>query len=260
MTASKPENDGVFGVRRAWLIITIFAVMLPAQSYAADQQAPVTSEQTDSTGDETLVEVQSDEGSDVVRNQYLMHSGRHGVTPFLGASLNHPYLHQAVLGLRYDYFLNNWSSIGVDTGYTLSTENAMAQNIADLRSDFQTTTFGFHAMGSAMLIPFQGKFLWKGPPSIRYDVFFRFAGGLVELKGTDDKIPSETTIAPKFGAGAHIYLGQQASLVFEVSDTLVSMHPSTTRDGAVLAKSLHNVFTLNLGVVFHFPENSKVGR
>ena len=129
-----------------------------------------------------------------------------------------------------------------------------------MREDFETSSFGFHGMVSATLIPFQGKFLWRGPPSIRYDFFVRVSGGMVQLKGTDDTIPGEYATAPRFGVGTHVYLGEQASLVLEMHATLVSLHPSTSRSGAVLAKTLHNIFAFNIGLAFHFPESSKVGR
>jgi len=237
-------------------------VMCPISLYAADQSLPGESASSDTAaaGEEPGIQAESDEGSDVVRNQVLMHSGRHGITPQLGVSVNHPYLNQYTFGLRYDYFLNNWSAIGLDTGYTFAAQNSLGQEITRLREDFETSSFGFHGMVSATLIPFQGKFLWRGPPSIRYDFFVRVSGGLVQLKGTDDAIAPEYSTAPRFGIGTHVYLGEQASLLLELHDTLVSLHPSTSRSGAVLAKTLHNVFAFNIGVAFHFPESSKVGR
>ena len=226
-----------------------------ASEQQGEKQAPGSGEPS-----EAVVQVQRDEGSDVVRNQALMHSERHGVTPLLGLSFNHPYLHQATLGVRYDYFLNNWAALGLDLGYTLATETSLGKNISDVRSEFETTTFGIHSLVSAMLVPFQGKFIWRTPPSFRYDIFLRFAGGVVQLKGTDEKIPGEYTVVPRFGMGTHVYFGDQVSLMVEVNDTLVSLHPSTSRDGAVLAKNLHNIFALYVGMVFHFPESNKVGR
>jgi hypothetical protein len=238
----------------------LFFLLSASTGFAADPQGKKEAGNSGEGAGEAVVRVQSDEGSDVVRNQSLMHTGRHAVTPVVGLSFNHPYLHQASLGLRYDYFLSNWAALGLDLGYTMATENSLGSNITTVRKDFETSTFGFHALASAMLIPFQGKFLWLTPPSFRYDIFLRFAGGMIQLKGTDDKIPAEYTVAPRFGMGTHLYFGEQVSLVLEVHDTLVSLHPSTSRDGAVLAKNLHNIFALNVGVLFHFPEGNEVGR
>jgi len=245
------------GVCGAGLFLAL--VLLAAPALAQDPSASGVSANSQEEA-EPLASIQSDEGSEVVRNQVLMHTGRHGVTPQFSTSINHPYLTQFTLGLRYDYFMNNWSAIGLDTGYTFAVDNALGEEVSGIREDFESSSFGYHGLLSATVIPFQGKFLWRGPPSIRYDFFIRLAGGVVQLKGTGDAIAAENSFAPRFGVGTHVYLGEQASLVLEVHDTLVSMHPSTSRSGAVLAKSLHNVFAFNIGVQFHFPETSKVGR
>lgn len=256
------ERTGSAATRATVAGLLMVLLACPGGLFAADQSPAAESAGADtaSVGEETGVQAESDEGSDVVRNQVLMHSGRHGLTPQLGVSVNHPYLNQYTLGLRYDYFLNNWSAVGLDTGYTFAAQNSLGEEISSLREDFETSAFGFHGLLSATLIPFQGKFLWRGPPSIRYDFFVRVSGGMVQLKGTADAISPEYTTAPRFGFGTHVYLGEQASLVLELHDTLVSLHPSTSRSGAVLAKTLHNIFAFNIGVAFHFPESSKVGR
>lgn len=197
------------------------------------------------------------DGAPLVRHQRLMHDGRHAVTPSFGLTLNHPYQHHIQAQLRYDYYLANWIGLGFDVGYAFGFDNSLAKDVKSTVPDFVTSTLGLTAMAGATLVPLHGKFVFQGASSLRYDVFLRVSGGVVQLVG-DGPIESGFAFAPRVGLGTHFFFGEQAAVVLELSDTLVSMHRSTTRDGGVLAKELHNLFAIQLGVLVHFPEKAEI--
>ena len=200
------------------------------------------------------------EGAPVLRHAKLLHEGRHGITPNLGTILNDAYNNNVRIGARYDFYLANWAGIGLDLGYNLSFSNALGSDVSDLRTEFRSTSIGFDAMAGITLIPFYGKMKWLENNSIRYDAFFRFSGGIVQIVGDGFSIPNEIAIAPRISFGAHFFLNKQAALVVELTDTLISMNSGTDFQGGVGSKELMNMLSVNLGFLMHFPEHIGIGR
>ncbi len=200
------------------------------------------------------------EGAPVIRHARKMHQGRHGVTPSLGYLFAHPYRSHLVFDLRYDYYMADWIALGVDLGYAFGFNTALAKSVEELRGDFRTTEIGYNAMAGITLAPLYGKFVWRNAGSVRYDTFLRLHGGAVQLRGDGRRIPTGVGFAPRVGLGGHIFMGEQAALMLEISDTMASMHRSTTVAGGVLAKELHHLLTFQVGVLVHFPEAAEIGR
>jgi hypothetical protein len=163
------------------------------------------------------------------------------------------------IGLRYDYYLANWVGIGLDFGYGLGLDTSLMSSVVAKRSDFEATSFGFDAMLGFTLIPFYGKMSWLGSPSTRYDVFVRFAGGVVQLKGDGPLLPTEIGFAPSVSLGAHFFVGTQMAVTIELKDTIISMYPGSSANAGVSERSLENMLSLQLGILFHFPQSVEIG-
>jgi len=200
------------------------------------------------------------EGAPILRHAKLLHEGRHGITPSISTVLNDAYHHNVRMGFRYDFYLANWAGVGIDLGYNLSFDNGLAKDVSELRTDFRSTSFGFDAMAGITLVPFYGKMKWLEDNSIRYDAFFRFSGGIVQIVGDGVAIDTTLAIAPRLSFGAHFFLNKQAALVVELTDTLISMNTGTDFQGGVGSKELMNILSLNVGFLLHFPSHIGIGR
>jgi hypothetical protein len=200
------------------------------------------------------------EGAPVLRHTKLLHEGRHGITPSFGTILNDAYHHNLRAGFRYDFYLANWAGIGLDLGYNLSMENGLSKDVSAIRTEFRSASIGLDAMAGITLIPFYGKMNWMGSDSIRYDTFFRFSGGIIQIVGDGIAIETSFAVAPRLGFGAHFFLNKQAALTIELNDTLVSMNTATDFEGGVGSRELMNIIGVNVGFLMHFPTHIAIGR
>jgi hypothetical protein len=200
------------------------------------------------------------EGAPVLRHAKLLHEGRHGITPSLATILNDAYHHNVRVGLRYDFYLANWAGIGIDLGYNISFNNDLGNDVSAVRTEFRSTNIGLDAMAGITLVPFYGKMKWMEDSSIRYDAYFRFSGGIVQVVGDGVAIANTMAVAPRLAFGAHFFVSKQAALVVELTDTLVSMNTGTDFQGGVGSKELMNIISLNIGFLIHFPSHIGIGR
>ena len=228
------------------------------------------------------------DGAPAIRHKYEVRKGRFEVGPSFAFSLNRAFMHALLLGLKAEYHINDYLSVGADIGFGLNFQTGLAGELHDTYPDDSDEWKAIKSRLSRLTVagdvrgvftPFAGKMGIFSAAFIGYDVYF-FAGVALAMTGNDtdednvDETNERFTAGFAWGVGAHFFINHWVSIGLELKDLIFTDNETgqdVTRgltDEEISAndilvngddKKFLNHFFVGLNVTFFLPPTPKIG-
>jgi outer membrane beta-barrel protein len=168
-----------------------------------------------------------------IRHRHELRHGRFELGPSVGISLDRSLRHALLLGLKLEYHLNDWLSLGLDAGYGIGIDTGLTGELhRRYEGDperWRELTDRFSDLRAAgdlrvTLTPISGKLGLFSRLFIAYDLY-AFAGlGLALLSNrfsgpsAEDQVSEGPRAGPAFGLGMHLFLTRFIAMGVEIRD------------------------------------------
>ena len=123
--------------------------------------------------------------SPVVRRQLMPRAGRHEVAALFGTSVGDPYVRNLLPGVRYDWHLFDWLSVGGRLQFGIPVETAMFEEIdtkvarSNETFEMEASNLSFIGLAHASVSPLVGKLLTFSSLPVNFDIHFDLCAGVV---------------------------------------------------------------------------------
>ncbi len=182
------------------------------------------------------------EGQPAVRHKLELREGRFELGLSTGISLNRMVRNALLVGVKLEYHLNDWLSVGADVGYGIGFDTGLSSEIAgayESKPEWETMKKRFSDIQLAgdirvAFTPFSGKFSLFSKLFLNYDLY-GFAGlGLAMTKNSgdysgDDDVNAANEgfrLGPAFGIGMHVFFLKFFSMGIELKDIMFVDNPT----------------------------------
>jgi len=229
---------------RRWLILLIAAVATTSL-VATPRQAHA--------DDDVLA------NSPMVRRQLMPRAGRHEVAGVFGMSLADPYVRNFLPGVRYDWHLFDWLSVGARLQFGIPFTTALFDEIDtkvgrnNQTFEMEASTLQFLGMAHVSVSPLVGKFLVFASLPVNFDVHFDVMAGVVNTGSTGTNIEPAVEFAGGFGGGVRVFLSRVLALSFDLQAVGVDRPLSINRDSKEVPGTFAFSTIFNVGVSFFMP-------
>ena len=205
------------------------------------------------------------ENSPVVRRSLQYRAGRQELGVIFNATLGDPYTRNLLPGIRYDYHILEWLSVGADLMYGIpivtSTADQVAAKVHVSNANFimEPSSISYMATAHVQASPLVGKFVAFGSLPIQFDVHATLSFGLAGLTGgpTIDAAQKNSTIAPGIGGGFRLFFSKVLALNVDLADVYMKRTLSVTRFGQAQDPVFGGNLLFSAGLSFFLPPNLK---
>ncbi len=187
------------------------------------------------------------EGNPVVRRQLQYRASRHEIGALGASTLGDIYMRNVLPGMRYDWHLFEWLSIGtrLHLGVPLPTatfEQIEAKVSANNETfDMEASHLRFVGLGHVSVSPLVGKMLLYGENAADFDLHFDLMAGMVNVGSSGKNLKAGWTTAFGLGGGIRVFLSKVVALTFDIQTIAVDRALSVNRDNkAAGAKARFN--------------------
>ncbi len=237
----KHENQGLFARCLARFVAVVLACLCGTALLATPAQA-----------DDVL------EGSPIVRRNSLYRQARHEVAAVFGATLGDPYVRTLLPGVRYDFHLRDWLSVGVDVLVGLPMQTAASQTIetkVQKNNDafgMETTHMRFLGGAHVSVAPLVGKFIAFGSLPVNFDFHANLSIGGASVAGTAAIAPT-FSVAPGVGGGVRVFISRVVALTVDFNDVFVKRVLAVDRNSKAPPPSFQDSLIFTGGLSFFMP-------
>jgi outer membrane beta-barrel protein len=203
-----------------------------------------------------------------IRKQILWREFRHELSPFFGLTLGDHYRRTFLNGLRYDFHVFDWLSVGVDLGYGLawntSTGDQVETKLSTEENPFELPASNIQFFGDFILsmAPISGKFVILNQLGVAWDFHIDVGVGYFLLSGTgslESVINNDPgSITPIVGGGLRLFVTRGIAIKLSVMDYFLNRIEAGAKAGTTAAKGYDNNFAFLLGVSFMLPPKAKI--
>lgn len=234
------------------IALVMAAVVAPTGAWAADTKAAAgkaTAKSHKSSvwdSDEALVPL---EEQVAIRHRYELRKGRFEVGPSFGFALNRAFMNAVVLGLRAQYHINDYLSVGTEWTFGINFRSPLTNELDDTYKDepgtgnpqelFNTNVqklSRLDVLGDIRLAftPFSGKMGVFSALFLGYDLYVFggvafgktsndfSAGGVGTPDGDVDATNEKFNVGFAWGLGLHVYVNHWISIGIEFKDLMFS--------------------------------------
>jgi outer membrane beta-barrel protein len=193
------------------------------------------------------------EGQPAIRHRYEMRKNRFELGPSFAFSINRALRQAIMLGLRVEYHILDWLSVGADFGYGVGLDTGLTKELEercegtcygpasdpsnpdDIKAwDVHTERFSdLRLVGDVRLIftPISGKLGVFSKLFMGYDLYAFVGFGMALLAnkydgGNDDKASQGLRVGPAWGVGMHLFFTKFFALGAEIKDIAFSDNES----------------------------------
>lgn len=193
----------------------------------------------------------------VVRRNLEMRNGRQEIGVTFASTLADPYVRNLLPGVRYDFHLTDWLSIGADALIGIPMDTALAAEVEKktIKSndtfEMEATHLSFLADLRASVAPVAGKFL-VGKVPVTFDVHVNLGIGGASVAGTTS-IPGKFSIAPLAGGGLRVFVSQFVAVNADINNYFIDRTLSVDRNNKAPGTTFQSNVVGGLGVTFFLP-------
>lgn len=198
------------------------------------------------------------EGTPVVRRNSLYRQGRHELAAVFGATLGDPYVRNLLPGVRYDFHLRDWLSLGADVlvGIPVTTpaSQTIEAKVLKINPNFtmETTHLRFLTGAHVSVAPLVGKFIAFGSLPVNFDFHANLSIGAASVSGTAG-IPQNLSIAPGVGGGVRVFISQVVAVTLDLNDVFVKRVLAVDRNSKAPPPSFQDSLIFTGGLSFFMP-------
>ncbi len=205
------------------------------------------------------------ENTPVVRRALQYRTGRQELGVVFNATLGDPYTRNLLPGLRYDYHLLEWLSVGADVMYGIpvvtSTANQIRDKVHVSNANFvmEPSSISYMATAHIQAAPLVGKFVAFGSLPIQFDLHATLSFGIAGLTGGSaiDTVQGNVSIAPGIGGGFRLFFSRLVALNVDLADVYMKRTLAVTRFGQAQDPVFGGNLLFSAGLSFFLPPNLK---
>lgn len=199
-----------------------------------------------------------------VMRRYVEHrAGRSEIAAQFGTTFGDPYERNLLPGLRFDYHLKDWLTIGADLAVGVPVQTGMAKGIETKLSKpdnpYILSASNLKYLGTAHVgvAPLVGKFVAFGALPLAFDVHVNLAIGMAGIGGDAVVTSSSTSLAPSVSAGVRLFLTHVVALNLDVGELFVKRSLAVNRDSKALGAAYGGNTVATFGVSFFLPADAR---
>lgn len=205
------------------------------------------------------------ENSPVLRRALLYRASRHEIGGFFNATLGDPFTRNLLPGVRYDFHLLEWLSIGADgmfgiaTGTDAATQVTAKVRITNDQFVMEPSSIRYLMGGHVQASPLVGKFVAFGSLPIQFDLHATLFFGLAGLSGgpTIDAAQGAFSIAPGVGGGFRLFISRAIAINVDLADVYMKRTLALTRFGKAPDPAFSGNMLFSAGVSVFLPPKLK---
>ncbi len=241
MTARRPRARSVRGVLLllTGLLCAITIVGSPNLAHAED--------------DDVLA------NSPVVRRQLMPRAGRHELAGLFGTSLGDPYVRNLLPGVRYDWHLFDWLSVGGRLQFGIPVTTAMFEEIdtkvahSNESFEMEASSLRFIGLCHASVSPLVGKLLAFSSLPVNFDLHFDLSAGVVGVGSNGPDLEAGVGFSFGAGGGVRIFLSRVLALTFDLQAISADRALSVNRDSKEAGGKTRFNMIFDVGLSFFMP-------
>lgn len=230
-----PSHGGVFA-RIALVCLAVFTAMAPTAANADDVLA----------------------NAPVVRRNLLFRQSRHEVAAVFGATLGDPYVRNLLPGVRYDFHLKDWLSVGADVMVGLPVDTVTTKTVEDkvtkTNESFVMEATHLRLMTGAhvSVAPLVGKFMAFGSLPVNFDFHANLFLGMASVSGTANIAP-KTSLAPGIGGGVRVFVSRLMAITIDMNEVFVDRVLAADRNSKSPNPTFQDNLVITGGLSFFMP-------
>ena len=197
-------------------------------------------------------------GAPVVRRALEYRAGRHEVAGQVGMTLGDPYTRNILPGVRYDWHLYDWLSLGGNLQVGIPVATAMSEEIGRLVSAkndafvMETSRIRFVAAGHVSVVPMSGKMVIFGG-QFNADLHLDFSAGVAGIGSNGDNLAGSASLIIGPGGGLRFFLSRVLALTVDYQQLFLKRSLSVNRDGKARGATFQGNSVVNVGLSFFMP-------
>lgn len=240
-------------------VATFARKLLPLFGLACAVLVASTALMTDAHADDVL------ENTPVVRRALQYRAGRQELGVIFNATLGDPYTRNLLPGVRYDYHILEWLSVGADLMYGIpvvtNTANQISDKVHVSNANFimEPSSINYMATAHVQAAPLVGKFVAFGSLPIQFDLHATLSFGIAGLTGGPaiDAAQKSSTIAPGIGGGFRLFFSKVVALNVDLADVYMKRTLTVTRFGQAQDPVFGGNLLFSAGLSFFLPPSLK---
>lgn len=205
------------------------------------------------------------ENAPVTRRMLQYRAARHELAAMFNMTLGDPYTRNWLPGVRYDYHLLEWLSIGADAMFGISSQsdtwNQISSKMKAVNPDFvmESSSLTYLASAHVQAAPLVGKFVAFGTIPVQFDVHATLSIGLAGLTGGTEiaKVQGTFSPAPGVGGGFRLFFSKFVGLNLELADVFIKRSLAVTRDSKAPTPQFGGNLFFSAGISFFLPPDLK---
>ena len=187
------------------------------------------------------------EGNPVVRRQLQYRASRHEIGALVASTLGDIYVRNMLPGIRYDWHLFEWLSIGsrLHFGVPISTTTfeQIETKVGTHNETFEmeASHLRFVGLSHISVSPLVGKMLFYDKAAADFDLHFDLLAGMVNVGSNGKNLETGWTTAFGLGVGVRVFLSKIIALTFDIQTLAIDRALAVNRDNkAAGAKARFN--------------------